>query len=174
MGKRLNPHCGGAERWARLRRRVLALTGTCKRGLMHWCRSYQLISRWWREPLSWQLAHECGGRPGTSRAPTQNRVLQKPSRVIFSTWIEVARFVCVQMPFSAMTERVFSTMKRLFGDLQAKTYMDYVEMAVRSNMADTAFEILKELKQLHDDHAGSSRAKNLAKLCMMTSSMAEA
>ena len=46
----------------------------------------------------------------------------------------------VQVPSSAMAERVFSIVKRLFGDQQASTYMDLVEMVVRANMSDTAYE----------------------------------
>ena len=58
---------------------------------------------------------------------------------------EVARFVLVQVPSSAMAERVFSILTRLFGDNQSNTLEDMLELGVRTEMADTEFE--KSLKE---------------------------
>ena len=55
-----------------------------------------------------------------------------------------ARFVLVQVPSSAMAERVFSILTRLFGDNQSKTLEDMLELGVRTEMADIEFE--KSLK----------------------------
>jgi len=47
-----------------------------------------------------------------------------------SGWVEVARYVLVLQPSSAIAERVFSIIKRLFGDYQARTLSDLIELAV--------------------------------------------
>ena len=58
------------------------------------------------------------------------------------TWIEVARFALVQVPSSAMAERVFSILTRLFGDNQSSTLEDMLELGVRTEMADTELSLI--------------------------------
>ena len=59
------------------------------------------------------------------------------SATAIRTWIKVAYYVLVQLQSSALSERVFSIIKRLFGVDQASTYADLVDLAVRQNMENT-------------------------------------
>ena len=54
--------------------------------------------------------------------------------------VEFARFVLVQVPSSALAERVFSIVKRLFGDQQVRTLGDLIEIGVRAEMENVEFE----------------------------------
>jgi len=58
----------------------------------------------------------------------------------FPQWIDMARFIAVQVPSSAIVERVFSLVKSLFGHTQLATYGDAIEAAVMANMQEDKWQ----------------------------------
>ena len=58
----------------------------------------------------------------------------------FPQWIEVARLIAVQVPSSAIVERVFSLIKSLFDHTQLDTYGDAMEAAVMANMQEDKWQ----------------------------------
>ena len=48
----------------------------------------------------------------------------------FRAWVELARDVCTVGPSSAAAERVFSIMRRTFGEFQHNTKEDYLETSL--------------------------------------------
>ena len=58
----------------------------------------------------------------------------------FPQWIDMARFIAVQVPSSAIVERVFSLIKSLFDHTQLDTYGDAMEAAVMANMQEDKWQ----------------------------------
>ena len=58
----------------------------------------------------------------------------------YPQWIEIARLIAVQVPSSAIVERVFSLVKALFSHTQVNIYGDAIETAVMANMSEDKWQ----------------------------------